>query len=110
MLPHVGETKLVSHESDVLVETLGDLSAHRAAYRFVLDALQVVLSMQSAEVSSSVGSALELMLEQKRDEHPDAAPGELSPDLQAIWNKSFREAFSMLCDEIVVRVQKPPGA
>lgn len=90
------------------VELLGEAAAYRSAYLFLLKALEASLAGMREPARTLAVEAIESQLAARRGELIAAAPRELEPALQTIFNRAMQRTLQELSEEVSSRLRTPP--
>jgi hypothetical protein len=83
------------------VETVAELAAYRAMFKFTVNVLQALLVGHEKTDGPLILKQIEAMLLEWKGEFLHPAPLNLSPELQLAGNKVFQEVFSSLSNEVL---------
>lgn len=96
----------MSDSNQPTIALVAEAAAYRAAYKLVLDALGIMISVHADAHRASLAEAIEKRLHEKKGEYLFNAPQELSAELQAHANRTFQTVFSEISKEIVGRISE----
>ena len=90
---------------DATAELIGELTAYRATYQFLLKALDASLAGLKEPVRTLVVEEIERQLTARRGELLHPTPPDINPALQAIGNRSMQQTLKLLSDEVSQRLR-----